>query len=197
MSKETAYPYPVGVKLSEEQYQKIKQSGMSNTEFIRKAIDFYDGARLSSYTAIKINMIDDCIGALNVFRENVKNSDENTFNLLRENVKSVKQNGGQTFNKTPDTLNRCGENVKQIDDVKREALNKTAENVKQIEQQEEQEKQQQAWEQVKQTLRNMTTAKGRPSHEDFRRQAKKCGKTKSELERYYTKHIKFFQQDCL
>ena len=63
---------------------------MSNTEFIRKAIDFYDSARLSSYTAIKINMIDDCIGALNVFRENVKNSDENTFNLLRENVKSVK-----------------------------------------------------------------------------------------------------------
>lgn len=193
MPKDVHYPHFIGVKISDEQYNKIKLSGKSTTAFIREAIDFYNDARLSSFTAMKMNVIKDCVGVLNVFLENVKNSDENTFNLMNENVKSVKQIGDDTLNKTSDLLNESDENVKPIVNVKRDELNELEENVKQ----EEIEKQQKNWEQVKQTLRNMTTAKGRPSHEDFRRQAKKCGKTKAELERYYTRHINFFQQDCI
>ena len=197
MPKEVNYPHPIGAKISDEQKRKIDNSGMSTTDFVRNAIDFYDGARLHSYTALKMNVIDECIHSLNIFKQSVKNSDENAFNLLKESVKSVKQNEGNLLNKTDDLLNESEEYVKQIESVKQNSLNESEESVKQMELEEETKKQQEAWEQVKTTLRNMTTAKGRPSHEDFRRQAKKCGKSKAELERYYQKHIKFFQQDCV
>ena len=36
------YPYNIRARLTEEQYNKIKQSGMSDSDFIRHAIDCYD-----------------------------------------------------------------------------------------------------------------------------------------------------------
>lgn len=195
MSKQVNYPHSIGVKISDEQKRKIELSGMNTTDFVRAAIDFYDGARLTSYTAMKMNVINDCIGALNIFRENVKNSDENTFNLLHENVKSGKHDGENTFNNNTHMLNFSEPKVKPIETVKPNGLNLSEENVKPNVKAEEEKKLQETWEQVKITLRKMTTSKGRPSQRDFQRQAKKCGKTTKELENYYQKHINYFMQD--
>jgi hypothetical protein len=191
------YTHFVGAKVTDAQFQKIKSSGLSDSDYLRNAIDFYDVTKLMSYARLHSNWIGQLITLLNVWNENVKLTPENTFNEMMENVKFVKQNRGSLLNNTPQLLNENEENVKPEKKVKPETLNKSEENVKPDEEDAKQKAQEEAWEQVKLTLRNMTTAKGRPSIEDFRRQAKKCGKKRGELERYYQKHLPYFQQDCV
>jgi hypothetical protein len=191
------YTHFVGAKVTDAQFQKIKSSGLSDSDYLRNAIDFYDVTKLMSYARLRSNWIGELITLLNVWNENVKLTPENTFNEMMENVKFVKQNRGSLLNNTPLLLNELEENVKPEKNVKPEVLNKPEAIVKQDEEDAKQKAEEEAWEQVKQTLRNMTTAKGRPSHEDFRRQAKKCGRSKGWLEKYYEKHIRFFQQDCV
>lgn len=190
------YVHFVGAKVTERQYQKIKSSGLSDSDYLRNAIDFYDVAKLQSYSQLHSDWIREFISLLNVWDEKVKTTPEFTFNKLVENVKFVKPKGGKTLNNTPLSLNENDENVKPEKKVKPNELNINDENVKQMELERQQKEQEEAWEKVKTTLRNMTTAKGRPSVEDFRRQAKKCGKSRGELERYYEKHLNFFMQDC-
>ena len=191
------YTHFVGVKVTDAQFQKIEKSGLSASDYLRNAIDFYDVTRLTSYARLHSNWIGELITLLNVWNENVKLTPENTFNEMMENVKFVKQDRGSLLNNIPLLLNESEENVKPEKNVKPETLNKSDLIVKQEEEDAKQKAQEEAWEQVKLTLRNMTTAKGRPSIEDFRRQAKKCGKTRGELERYYKKHLPYFQQDCV
>ena len=105
MVKEIYYPKFIGAKISEDQYEKIERSGMSTSEYVREAIDFYSETRLNSYNSIKINMIDECIQRLNVFKQNVKNADVEKFNNLTKNIKSVKQKGDKTLNKTYEKFN--------------------------------------------------------------------------------------------
>ena len=194
---EEKFVHFVGAKVTDAQLVKIEESGLSQSEYIRNAIDFYDVGRLQSYSHLHSNWIGQLITLLNVWDEKVKSTPENTFNELVKNVKFVKPNRGSLLNNPPKSLNDSERIVKPEKKVKPETLNKSDKIVKQSEDDAKQEAQAEAWEQVKLTLRNMTTAKGRPSHEDFRRQAKKCGKSKGELERYYQKHLPYFQQDCV
>jgi len=180
MVKEIYYPKFIGAKISEDQYEKIERSGMSTSEYVREAIDFYSETRLNSYNSIKINMIDECIQRLNVFKQNVKNADVEKFNNLTKNIKSVKQKGDKTLNKTYEKFNENEEKVKPEKKVKPERLNKTEENVKPPEENQKQN----PFQSIENTLIRLIANKGHLTQEDYTFQASRVGKTSAELKKY-------------
>lgn len=192
MIKEIYYPKFIGAKISEEQYEKILSSDMGTSEYIRNAIDFYSEARLNSYSAIKINMIDECIQRLNVFKQNVKNGDLEKFNNLAKNVKSVKQNRGETLNKTYETFNKNDENVKPEKNVKPEMLNKNDENVKPQEKPENQN----PFKSIDDTLIRLIANKGHLSNEDYTYQANRVQKKPSELKKYIVDNREYLEKEA-
>lgn len=192
MAKEIYYPKFIGAKISEEQYEKIESSGMSASEYVRNAIDFYSEARLHSYNAIKINMIDECIQRLNVFKQNVKNGDIEKFNNLTKNVKSVKQNRDETLNKTYEMFNENDENVKPEKNVKPEMLNKTGKNVKPQKEPENQN----PFKSIEDTLIRLIANKGHLSNEDYTFQANRVQKKPSELKKYIVDNGDYLEKEA-
>lgn len=192
MVKEIYYPKFIGAKISEDQYEKIERSGMSTSEYVREAIDFYSETRLNSYNSIKINMIDECIQRLNVFKQNVKNADVEKFNNLTKNIKSVKQKGDKTLNKTYEKFNENEEKVKPEKKVKPERLNKTEENVKPPEENQKQN----PFQSIENTLIRLIANKGHLTQEDYTFQASRVGKTSAELKKYVLQNSEYLEHEA-
>lgn len=193
MAKEIYYPKFIGAKISEEQYEKIESSGMGTSEYIRNAIDFYSEARLNSYNVIKINMIDECIQRLNVFKQNVKNGDLEKFNNLTKNVKSVKQNKDETLNKTHEMFNKNEEKVKPEKNVKPEKLNNNGKNVKPNEEPENKN----PFKHIDNTLIRLIGNKGHLTNEDYTYQAGRVQKKPSELKKYIVDNWEYLEKEAI
>lgn len=127
--KEEPYTSRISAHITQRQRDKINRSGLSDSKYIREAIDFYDVARLEAYSRMKMDIINDCIGALNIFKQNVEQSDENLFNKLKENVQSVEQNRGKMSEETPQSAHKKDENVEQIYVVEQTMSEEIDENV--------------------------------------------------------------------
>ena len=96
----------INVRITETQEQKIKQSGLNTSEYVRKCIDFYDLRRENAYRYSRLSAIEECIESLKTIKkeesekiftetplykidENVKKNDEKKFYKCNENVKNL------------------------------------------------------------------------------------------------------------
>ena len=129
--------HTVNVRITDEQAKKIKKTGMKYSEYIRRAIDFYDLRKHEGVTNYKIDTIYECIQILidhrdavqeeliseaykNLYKndENVKKEDDENLYKSDENVKNLYKKSENVKNGVkksyPQNLYNSDENVKKI-----------------------------------------------------------------------------------
>ena len=181
----------VGCYVNEDEYnniqQKVEQYGFKNaSEYIRNALEFFDERRFNASKNNEISIIQDCINLLeghrkkvqsSMINENLKNLEKNLKNEKLKNVKSLKDSNenlkGSLKGSSDETFKNLGENFK--------GSNPTVSD-----------KNLKSFETVIDTLIRITHTKGRPSEDDFKFQARKCGKTVKEVMDYFDSNYDFF-----
>ena len=102
----------INVRITETQEQKIKQSGLNTSEYVRKCIDFYDLRRENAYRYSRLSAIEECIESLKTIKkeESEKIVTETPLYKIDENVKKNDEK----------KLCKNDENVKNLDNARRD-----------------------------------------------------------------------------
>ncbi len=74
----------INVKIQDYQVEKIKRSGLTYSEFVRRAIDYYDE---DIRTAVFMEILDYCKESVKISKEDVKNKFISVENTGKETVK--------------------------------------------------------------------------------------------------------------
>lgn len=192
MTKDINYPEFVGGNVTVEQAEKIRKSGLTNSEFIRKAIDFYDETRLSSYTTQKINHVEECIGILKVYQQNLKNESFNKLKIFDENLKSEENMNELVYKETNETFKKSEENLKDETNLKGQTFKKSNENLKGQEIQNDSDD----FEPIIDTLARLIANKGHLSKDDYSYQAGRVQKTTAQLKKYMRENYDMIEKEA-
>ena len=206
MGKDSKYPEFIGANITVEQAEKVKKSDMSNAEYLRAAIDFFDEVRLNSNLEYKLRIIDECIDILKGYKRSLKDEHDYTFKLFGGNLKKMSNSGktegenlkGQpplVYKEPTNQLKDSERNLKGEKNLKGQTFKKNDENLKDGVTEENTAHERASWDEVKNTLIRITHVKGRPSDNDFQFQAERCGKTTKEVKEYYMENQQFFIQE--
>lgn len=104
MTKDMNYPEFVGGNVSIEQAEKVRKSGLTNAEYLRAAIDFFDETRMQTVTTQKINHVEECINVLKVYQQNLKNDVFNKLKVFDGNLKDGVGVDGRVYKENKETF---------------------------------------------------------------------------------------------
>ena len=131
----------ITVRLTDEQADKIKKSGLNKSDYTRQAIDYYSENKHKSSVFSKVNIVDECIHLLKGYRDDLCNSIQSeAYNNLQlsykidENVRQVDENLSYKNDENVKKIYKNEETVRQDVIQNNEELSyKNEETVRQIE----------------------------------------------------------------
>ncbi len=63
----------ITVRLTDEQFAKIQQSGLNTSEYTRQAVDYFTENKMNATILSKVNVVEECIKLLQGYRDELKN----------------------------------------------------------------------------------------------------------------------------
>ena len=111
----------ITVRLTDEQADKIKRSGLTKSEYTRQAIDYYSENKYRASVLSKVNIVEECITLLQGYRDDLKNQIvSDAYNNLQlsykidENVRQEDENLSYKNKENVKKIYKNEENVRQL-----------------------------------------------------------------------------------
>lgn len=184
----------IGLYVSEAEFNRINENtfkyGFKNrAEYIRSALNFFDERRYNASKNNEINIIQDCINLLLDHKKQVSNA------MIQGGLQELQNNIANNNHEDTHILQGNEQNgCKNIADSDGTILQETSINL-QDKMDNKNEKRYEPFENIIQTLIRITHMKGKPSDDDFKFQASRCGKSKKEVMDYYDENYEFIVKE--